>query len=89
MVIQCAWCHRVKIGPLYLRLPWIRDLTHTWRLRLPGGPDLSVHTTHGVCPSCSAKVRELAKLRRPREIRYLNVTIGEATVSERAAKNCG
>lgn len=51
---QCAWCNRIKLGPLYI--PWGQKIMKQWVVRLPMGPTLVVGSTHGVCPACAERI---------------------------------
>jgi hypothetical protein len=63
LLTQCAWCKRVKLGGIFVRLPWLRSTFTRWSLRLPFGA-IVVSATHGVCLDCAERVCERAVSRR-------------------------
>lgn len=55
IVVQCAWCHDVKVNGSYiaLRLPGI-----VHEIDLPSGRGKTAHyaVSHGICDPCKARM---------------------------------
>lgn len=56
LIVQCAWCRRVKVGPWFVHLPGHQLFVGERSLATYVFPTMLLWTTHCICPTCSARV---------------------------------